>query len=225
MTKAKIFLFLTLALFLHGCSTRGNLVLETRELPPVLQLEKPQEEQEIKVALLEVYCEPLDPAIIHTQNYNAESCDVAILTKSKKAVESYIKINYPKREDEHIKDIAHYLTELSNDHEVDLDLMVAIMELESQFNPHATNKRSKAAGLMQVMPFWAKDFNLGNKMLLYDIKINIESGIKVYKIFLALENGNSQRALYRYVGGCRTYPKKALAISKEFSRHLKEIDT
>jgi hypothetical protein len=222
MTKAKIFLFLTLAIFLHGCSIKHDLVTQTMEIPLILEL---AEIEEVKIDLIEIQYPEKDPAIMHTQNYNNISCEVVILNKMKKAVEMYIKENYPKREDDHIKDIAHHLTELCDEHAVNLDLMLAIMEIESQFNPHATNKRSKAAGLMQVMPFWAKDFNLPNKTSLYDIKTNIDSGIKIYKLFYVIENGNTKRALYRYVGGSKSYPKRVLDISTEFNKYLKELDS
>jgi hypothetical protein len=223
MTKAKLFLFLTLALLFYGCMTKSNLVIEQPvEHPQILQL---VEISKVDITILELYVVQPETVIVHARNYNNEICEMVVLSKIKKAVESYIKDNYPEREDEHVKDIAHYLTELCNEEEVNIELMLAIMEIESQFNPFATNKRSKAAGLMQVMPFWAKDFNLSNKKKLYDIETNISCGIKIYKIFYALENGNTKRALYRYVGGSRSYPKKVLDVSRIFNKYFLEIDS
>ena len=162
----------------------------------------------------------VDQAVLHSRNFNNESCDVVIQNKLKKAIANYILIHYPARCPFKTEEIAHHVVELCDEQGVDINIIIAIMQAESQFVPEATNKRSKAAGLMQVMPFWAKDFNIKSKQELYEIETNIYAGIRVLKIFLDEHNGNMTKALYRYVGGSKKYPNQVLVISKKVSTFI-----
>ena len=59
----------------------------------------------------------------------------------------------------------------------DPDMILAIMAIESYFIPRAKSPAG-ARGLMQVMPFWAKEFGISVEDL-YDIDMNIKAGIKI----------------------------------------------
>jgi len=59
----------------------------------------------------------------------------------------------------------------------DPDMILAVMAIESYFNPKAKSPAG-ARGLMQVMPFWAKEFDI-TVADLYDIDINVKAGIKI----------------------------------------------
>lgn len=221
MTKASLFLFLTLALLLGGCATTKQqtyILLQESSKYQILTIEE-FEIQKIETLSFD-HINGIDQAILHTKNYNNELYDNLVQTKLKKAIVDYILINFPSRCEIKTNEIAHHLVELCDEHEVDINLIIAIMQAESQFDPNATNKRSKAAGLMQVMPFWAKDFNLKSKKELYEIQTNIYAGIKILKIFLDEHNGNLKKALYRYVGGSKKYPNEVLIISKKVSNFL-----
>lgn len=47
----------------------------------------------------------------------------------------------------------------------DVDRVLCLMGYESGGNPNARNQSSSAAGLMQVMPFWAPEFGLSYDQL------------------------------------------------------------
>lgn len=216
MTKASLFLLLTLALLLGGCSTKHYIVQEPLIVEQPVLLET-VEITKYETPILLVSEKDVNIDLVRLKNYNSESCDIVLQNKLKKAIASYILTHYPQRCEYKTSEIAHHVVQLCNENEIDINIIIAIMEAESQFNPNATNKRSKAAGLMQVMPFWAKDFNLKNKQELYEIETNIYAGIRVLKIFLDEHNGNMTKALYRYVGGSKKYPNQVLVISRKVS--------
>jgi hypothetical protein len=233
MTKAKLFLFLTLALLLSACTVKNHPIV-------IMNNQKIYDYEMIAVAPIKF--EPIekleyideDPSFVkeeyeewyvetrHLENYESESCDLIIQAQIKNAIKEYILTHYPNRCEIKSSEIAHHIVEICEKYEdINVDIIVAIMEVESQFNPAAINKRSKAMGLMQVMPFWAKDFNMKSKNELMKIDKNIEAGVKVYQIFLEEQNGNVKKALYRYVGGSRSYSKDVLQIAKRVSTFIK----
>jgi len=57
----------------------------------------------------------------------------------------------------------------------DPDMILAIMAVESYFNPEAKSPTG-AQGLMQVMPLWTDTFGVNN---FYDINTNIKYGIEI----------------------------------------------
>ena len=213
MTKATLFLLITLAVLLSGCAKNQITQLQVQEKQiPIIEVVEIDNQTEV---ILLVPIKDVDQAVLHTRNFNKESSDVVLQNKLKKAIADYILTNFPLRCPVKTEEIAHHVVELCDEHEIDVNIIIAIIQAESQFVPEATNKRSKAAGLMQVMPFWAKDFNLKNKKDLYEIETNIYAGIRILKIFLDEHNGNMTKALYRYVGGSKKYPHQVLVISKK----------
>ena len=95
---------------------------------------------------------------------------------------------------------------------LDPDWVLAVIEVESRFNPRATSPAS-ARGLMQVMPFWAKAIGDGQVRALHDARINIRYGCVILRHYLDQEQGDLVRALARYNGslGQLDYPKKVLS--------------
>ena len=90
-------------------------------------------------------------------------------------------------------------------------LVLAVIEVESRFNPKATSSAS-ARGLMQVMPFWTKSIGDGQIRALHDARINVRYGCVILRHYLDREQGNLVRALARYNGslGQLHYPTKVL---------------
>jgi hypothetical protein len=219
MTKAILFSLLTLALLLGGCATHNLIAQDPQEGNQLILLET-VEIKEPYIPTLAVIERNSNIDLIRLKNYKSESCDIVLQNKLKKAIADYILTHYPTRCPFKTEEIAHHVVELCDEHEIDVNIIIAIMQAESQFVPEATNRRSKAAGLMQVMPFWAKDFNIKNKQELYEIETNIYAGIRVLKIFLDEHNGNMTKALYRYVGGSKKYPNQVLGISKKVSVYI-----
>ena len=60
-------------------------------------------------------------------------------------------------------------------------LVMAVIEVESQFNPQAVS-RASARGLMQVMPFWVKTIGDGQVKNLHNARINVRYGCVILKM-------------------------------------------
>ncbi|ATE58813.1 lytic transglycosylase domain-containing protein [Thauera sinica] len=101
---------------------------------------------------------------------------------------------------------------------IDPLLIVAIMAVESSFNPRAVSNMG-AQGLMQVIPRFHKD-KIGSKRgknALFDPEFNIHVGTQVLHEGLA-RYGDMQRALQYYNGSLgdtsMRYTRKVMAIKK-----------
>lgn len=95
-------------------------------------------------------------------------------------------------------------------YQLDPDLVLALIEVESGFNRFALSHVG-ASGLMQVMPFW-KDL-IGNRTdSLFEMQTNLRYGCIILRHYLDIEGNNLQRALARYNGslGSDAYPNIVL---------------
>ena len=120
-------------------------------------------------------------------------------------------------------DIALQIVGQSKQTNMSPELIIGIIQVESSFNPMAISSKN-ARGLMQVMPEWAKKFNLKKVSDLHDIDTNIQSGIKVLKIHIEEANGNISKGLYRYVGKSNSYAGKVYEAMGEFVAFRSNID-
>jgi soluble lytic murein transglycosylase-like protein len=98
---------------------------------------------------------------------------------------------------------------------VDPQLVLAIMEVESNFDRYALSV-ANARGLMQIMPFW-KDEIGHQKDSLFDMETNVRYGCYILKLYLDMEKGNLTYALGRYNGsrGRAKYPNKVYAALRK----------
>lgn len=124
--------------------------------------------------------------------------------------------NVPKKEaDQIVKAVYKWAREF----DVDKNLVLAIIKVESQFNKHAISK-SGAYGLMQIIPVWHKDkiiaarAKLGNPEL-FDINTNVFLGTWVLKDCLTKYKGNVSNALQCYSGQTPGYDQKVLVAYKD----------
>lgn len=98
-------------------------------------------------------------------------------------------------------DISNIVTEVfkqSDKHKIDPFLIIALINKESTFNKKARNK-SKASGLMQVIPYWHRDKIDGRNI--FSVKVNIEVGTKILRDCLDKHFQKLKPALKCYSGG------------------------
>ncbi len=93
---------------------------------------------------------------------------------------------------------------------LDPQLVLGVIQVESKFRKYAVSKAG-ARGYMQVMPFWAKLIGDGNQNL-FNLRTNLRYGCTILRHYLAIERGDTYRALARYNGtlGKSRYPDNVL---------------
>lgn len=105
-------------------------------------------------------------------------------------------------------------------HDVDPDLVRAIIMAESLANTHAVSKKG-ATGLMQIMPGTAKSMGVKNSR---QPAQNIEAGTKYFKCLMDEYDGNIKMALAAYNAGPGTVKKyKGIPPYKETRSYIKKV--
>ncbi len=98
----------------------------------------------------------------------------------------------------------------ANRAELDADLVLAVMQVESAFDRYAIS-RVGAQGLMQVMPFWRLEIGRPQDNLT-DLETNVRYGTTILAHYLESSDGDLVDALARYNGsrGRLKYPEKVV---------------
>lgn len=104
---------------------------------------------------------------------------------------------------------------------VDPLLLVAVMAIESRFNPFAESPMG-AQGLMQVIPKWHPDKVdvKSDKGAMFDPETNIRVGAMVLKEYIA-RTGSVERALQQYNGSsdpAAPYATKVMAVKAQLTQ-------
>jgi soluble lytic murein transglycosylase-like protein len=94
-------------------------------------------------------------------------------------------------------DFDQLINQASLQYEVPANIIKAIIQQESNFNPNAVSK-SGASGLMQLMPSTAKSLGVSD---VFDPKQNILAGSKYFKQLLDKYDGKIDLALAAYNAG------------------------
>ena len=127
---------------------------------------------------------------------------------------------------EAVREIVEISFNAGGDFEVDPYVVIAVIAIESSFNPLAESSAG-ALGLMQVMPLiHRKKFEkYGGFDKSLDVKVNVYVGTEILKNFY-LRYGNYQRALLAYVGVSQnsnsSYPKKVLRLRDRLKKLIKK---
>jgi len=143
----------------------------------------------------------------------------SVSARSEQDISNYILSNYTKTPSAVAKEIARMVLIKSEEHNVPFIVIVAVIEVESQFNPYAVSqlKKDPARGLMQVRPgIWGKKLDLKKNNDLHDIEIGIDAGTRVLRIYLDETENDMKKALYKYVGGSKEYGKKVYECMGRF---------
>jgi tape measure domain-containing protein len=90
------------------------------------------------------------------------------------------------------------ITRIAGEQRLDPNLMRALIEQESGFNPNAVS-RAGAKGLMQLMPGTAAQYGAGGRE--FDPETNLRAGMTYFAKLLADFNGNVAKALTAYNAG------------------------
>jgi soluble lytic murein transglycosylase-like protein len=100
---------------------------------------------------------------------------------------------------------------------IDPTLVMGLIEVESGFRKFAISSAG-ARGVMQVMPFWARQLSTANASVLFQWQANIRFGCVILRHYLALEQGDMNMALGRYNGsrGQLAYPQAVLAAQRRW---------
>jgi soluble lytic murein transglycosylase-like protein len=93
--------------------------------------------------------------------------------------------------------LRHAITAAANRHGVDPLLVVALVQVESRFNPSACSKKG-AMGLMQLMPETARELGVLNP---YNATENLDGGVRYLRELLVQFNDNVPWAIAAYNAG------------------------
>lgn len=103
------------------------------------------------------------------------------------------------------KQIEEAIDAAAKRHNVDPNLVRAVVKVESDFNPRAVSRKG-AMGLMQLMPVTARQLNVKNP---FDPQQNVDAGVRHLKQLLQDFGGNVPLSLAAYNAGAGAVRRQA----------------
>ncbi len=105
-------------------------------------------------------------------------------------------------------------------HNVDPNLVRAVIKVESNFNPHAVSRKG-AMGLMQIMPSTARSLKVNNP---FDPTENIDAGVRHLKQLLDSFGGDVRLSLAAYnAGATAVHSHKGVPPFRETLNYVRQI--
>lgn len=125
----------------------------------------------------------------------------------------------PTNKDESINiRIKNAVSKASQEHGIDADLIMAVIKVESNFNPNCTSKAG-AKGLMQLMPVNVRDYGVKD---VFNIEENIDAGTRQLKDYINMFDGSLEMGLMAYNAGQGTMKKRGVTSPDDLYKMPKE---
>lgn len=105
---------------------------------------------------------------------------------------------------------------------LDLNLLLAIGKVESNYRAEVTNEQSNAIGVMQIMPFhlgWLKKYGIYERDL-YDACTNINVASALLADFMRMYGGDTWRAVGAFGAGIRPEKERARVAYAQLVREV-----
>ncbi len=145
---------------------------------------------------------------------------LTVENKSELHITNYILKYYKKVPPVLAKEIAKVVLEKSAEYNVSFHVIVAVMEVESNFDPFSVSKLKKdpARGLMQVRyNVWKKTLGIKSAYDLHSVTGGIDAGTRVLRTYLDQTKNNLEKTLYKYVGKNKAYVRLVYAKMGKFT--------
>lgn len=117
-------------------------------------------------------------------------------------------------------DLNAMIVQAAAQHQVDPNLIRAIIQVESNFNPYAVSPAG-ARGLMQLIPATAQRFGVANP---FDPRANLDGGIRYLKHLLGMYEGDLQLSLAAYNAGENSVARfRGVPAYRETQNYIRKI--